>query len=68
MREQIVTIQKTSKKWKLLKLISFILLVWGGILSFSSEQLGTAAGGIALIVLSAILYILAKILGWWFHG
>jgi len=51
-----------------LKLTSLILLICGGFVGFLADQPYASVGGAMLIVLSVIFYILAKILGWCFHG
>jgi len=59
----VVTIEKTSKKWKSLKLWSATCFVMGLILGGFSETVG------ALVVLFSILtFVYACIASWWYHG
>jgi len=68
-----VTTQKTSKKWKFLQLISVLSIIVGLVCVFSNigdgKEPGAALGlGILAIIGGFILFIIARIGAWWFHG
>ncbi len=68
MEEKIVTIQKTSKKWKKVYLISFFTLSIGFItllMGVSTENDSTGVFGILLMLSSVVGFVVAKIGAWW---
>ena len=68
MSEQIVTTQRTSKRWKALKLLSYVL-VGGGVLGIAMAEslfawkLLLGFGGVAGI----LLLLFASFMAWWHH-
>jgi hypothetical protein len=73
-REDVQTIQETSKKWKALQLFGgigfFVSLIFicSGIGSSGKEEASTAAGlGLLGILISIILYFWGRIGAWWYH-
>ena len=61
-----VTIQKTFKKWKLVKVFAWIL-IFTGVVSLPNGDLGVAVGGFAISI-GVILLIVAKLGSWWSTG
>ncbi len=62
----VVTIQKTYKKWKLVKLLSWVSIIIG-FLSFAGGETGAAVGGL-LICLGIAGLIVGKLGAWWTTG
>ncbi len=62
----VVTIQQTYKKWKAVKLISWIVVIIG-IMSLGGSEAGKALGGM-LIFFGIIGLIVAKMGKWWTTG
>ncbi|HEY5600493.1 MAG TPA: zinc-ribbon domain-containing protein [Patescibacteria group bacterium] len=59
------TIEKTGKKWKAIKLFSFLAMLLGIVLSFLTGQSTLAA----LIITVGFFGIIIGFIGsWWFHG
>jgi len=68
------TIEQTSKKWKAMKVIGFLLLftgialVTGSSPDPSGEPSGAAMTGVLLVIGGPCLYIFARVMAWWHHG
>jgi predicted nucleic acid-binding Zn ribbon protein len=60
---KLVTLQKTKKKWKILRLIAWFLLIVG---VFSLINGGSA--GEAFISISIIIWIISKVGAYWSNG
>lgn len=60
-------IEKTSKDWKFVKIISILVLVLGVAFSFTSNDVISNAGFI-LVALGIILFIFYKLGNWWERG
>ena len=61
-----VTIEKTGKKWKRLILIAVLMFIFG-IFFLAGGKESAVLGGI-LIGSAPIVFIIALIGKWWFHG
>jgi uncharacterized OB-fold protein len=61
-----ITIQRTYKRWKLVKLFSWITIVIG-LLSLPNGETGMALGGM-LIFFGVIGLIIGKLGAWWTTG
>lgn len=59
-----MTIEKTGKKWKGLKLLSIGLIVLGFVAAFNNEPM---VGGIMLFM-GLVMFPIAFIGAWWHHG
>ena len=62
--QKIVTTQKTSKKWKLIKLVSVILFFVGLILLGNSYN----NSGAFLASVGFMGFVVGKFGAWWSHG
>lgn len=62
----VVTIQKTYKRWKLVRLISWITIIIG-LISLPNGETGQALGGM-FIFFGVIGLIIAKLGAWWTTG
>ncbi len=66
--EKIHTIELTSKKWKIVKIISVLLIFIGVLIGFSGESKGGDAVtgfGVFVVFLGLIMFIVGKIGAWW---
>lgn len=73
MNDQVVTIEKTAKKWKRLQLIGALLTIVGTVFcaaaGASHASQPVAAGGTLLLFVGGLgLFICARIGAWWHHG
>jgi hypothetical protein len=59
-RQQPVTIEKTSKTWKLVMIVAVLVFLIGALLGASDKELGFSLAG-----LSVLIFIVAKIGAWW---
>lgn len=72
--DRVVTIERTGKKWKKIRVLAWLLLILGGILIAGAERTpggpgGPAAvAGIVAIVSSIGLWIYSRVGAWWSHG
>ena len=73
LRRRPVEIERTSKKWKALMLLSGLGMIGGcsGVLAGATAQepngaLVAIGGGLALLAL--LVFVFAKIMAWWYHG
>ncbi len=71
--ESLVTIQATKKKWKFVKLLSWIVFIFGLIMLFSNSVSGTfndpkLGVGLTLAFFGFIGIIVGKFGAWWSNG
>lgn len=59
-----ITIEKTGKKWKGLKLLSVGLIFLGFVAAFNNEPVV----GAIMLVIGFIMFPIAFIGAWWHHG
>ena len=68
-KEKTVTIEATSKRWKLLHAVGVMLIVAGVFPCAAGTT--TGAGGdwaVGLFLLGGVLYTVGRFGGWWHHG
>lgn len=58
--QQPITIESTSKTWKLLKILAIVVFFLGGVVSAADKDFG-----ISIIGISFLIFIAAKIGRWW---
>lgn len=64
----IQTIEQTSKRWKGLQLVGFILCGLGLVITFSGETgPGAINPGPIMFIVGLAIYILARFSAWWHH-
>lgn len=57
---QPVTIESTSKTWKLVKILAFLVFLIGGAVAVTDKDFG-----FSLVGLSLLIFFIAKIGTWW---
>jgi hypothetical protein len=62
--DNVVTTERTSKKWKLLMLVGFLTLIAGIIMIGIEIQ----SAGEWSVLLGILMIVFAKIASWWCHG
>jgi hypothetical protein len=60
LNQKTITIESTSKTWKLVTIVAVLVFFIGGMVSVSDKEFG-----ISLIGLSILIFIVAKIGAWW---
>ena len=61
----VVTTQQTSKHWKLIKFISWIVFLIGLSNAFAGQTAAAKSAGIAFAVLAFVGILVAKFGSWW---
>jgi hypothetical protein len=65
-----VTVQLTNKKWKIIKLVSVVLMVVGGLMLLAGGVNGgllnpLAGAGFSILFISLPMYIFGQVGAWW---
>ncbi len=64
-----ITTQRTAKKWKLLKVASYVPIVLGGLMMLTlNEQKGAFLSGAIIFAVGAFLNVFSKLGIWWNHS
>ncbi len=63
MSKKIQTIEKTGKGWKAGKLAGIICTIAGVLMSCGGQE-----EGVFLVIVGPVIYLIAKIGAWWYHG
>lgn len=58
--QQPITIERTSKTWKLIMIVALLVFLIGGTVGATDKEFG-----FSLIGLSVIIFLVAKIGAWW---
>lgn len=66
--KQVTTIQQTSKKYKAMQLVCFIIIGIGLLIAIINQQGVGSFIGLLIIIGGAIGTFIVKFLAWWNHG
>lgn len=70
MKQQVITIQKTSKKIKFFDLIGKLTMIFSVIAIFVGAQepgTDTAANAVVFFVIGGFVWMMARVAKWWNH-
>jgi len=66
--EKIQTVETTSKKWKMVKLISVVLIILGFFMGFGNINTGNELSvwvGFNILFIGVVLLLIGKLGAWW---
>lgn len=58
--QQPITIESTSKTWKLVKILAFLVFLIGAVVAVNDKEFGFSLAGLGLLI-----FFIAKIGTWW---